>query len=251
MTNFNLPSSTAVHPCDVYPESSGMIQIPQTLNPVQESPLVSEPSCAVCLKSCNNAHLCPECQLPVHTICGYSVAGMEGYGAPVWCVRCYLNERKESHEKGRTAAKRDQDKQIQRMEKQSVKKARILDIGDNILIPIPEVDKRSPFEPINLPGVITHRSEEGYYKIGTHAGTLDRHYLSTEVELSHGNFLTPTDVPSDTVTLRQAALACSLGKYRLSCNCTGGCGSNRCKCRRIRRICNSKCHSNVLASTNK
>ena len=57
ITNFNLPSSTAVHPCDVYPESSGMIQIPQTLNPVQESPLVSEPSCAVCLKSCSNAHL--------------------------------------------------------------------------------------------------------------------------------------------------------------------------------------------------
>ena len=181
-------------------------------------------------------YISPEYQLPVHTICGYSVAGMEGYGAPVWCVRCYLNERKESHEKGRTAAKRGQDKQ-------SVKKARILDIGDNILIPIPEVDKRSPFDPINLPGVITHRSEEGYYKICTHAGTLDTHYLSTEVELSHANFLTPTDIPSDTVTLRQAALTCSLGKYRLSCNCTGGCGSNRCKCRCTRRICNSKCHS--------
>ena len=62
---------------------------------------------------------------------------MEGYGAPVWCVSCYLNDRKEPHEKGRTAAKRGHDKQIQRMEKQSVKKARILDIGDNILIPIP------------------------------------------------------------------------------------------------------------------
>ena len=124
-----------------------------------------------------------------------------------------------------------------------MKKARILDIGDNILIPIPEVDKRSPFDLINLSGVVTHRSEEGYYKIGTHAGTLDRQYLSTEVEFSHANFLIPADVPSDIITLRQGALASSLGKYRLSCNCTSGCGSNRCKCRGADRICTSKCHS--------
>ena len=62
------------------------------------------------------------------------------------------------------------------MEKQSVKKARVLDIGDKIIIPIPVVDKKSPFHPSNLAGVITGTSEDGYYKIGMASGTLDRRY---------------------------------------------------------------------------
>ena len=92
-----------------------------------------------------------------------------------------------------------------------MKKARMLEIGDSILLPIPEVDKRSPFEPPNFPGVITHRSEEGYYKIGTQAGTLDRCYLSTEFEFSHSSFLSPEEVPGSIVTLRKAILLSSLG----------------------------------------
>ena len=65
----------------------------------------------------------------------------------------------------------------------------MLEIGDNILLPIPEVNKRSPFDPPNLPGLITHRSEEGYYKIGTQAGTFDVCYPSTEFEISHSSFV--------------------------------------------------------------
>ena len=84
-------------------------------------------------------------------------------------MSCRLGERETTLEQGRKTAKRGQEKQIKRMEKQSIKKARVFEIGDNILLPIPEVDKRSPFDPPNLPGVITHRSEEGYYKIGTQA----------------------------------------------------------------------------------
>ena len=85
------------------------------------------------------------------------------------------------------------------MEKQSVKKARLIDIGDNIIIPIPVIYKRSPFDPPTW--------QDGYYKIGTSAGTLDRRYLSTEVELSQSIFL--QDVPEVTVS-----------KNRLYCSCT-------------------------------
>ena len=129
----------------------------------------------------------------------------------------------------RATAKRGQDKQILRMEKQSVKKARVLDIGDNIIIPIPVVDKRSPFDSPNLAGVITGTSEDGYYKIGTASGTLDRRYLSTEIELSFSKFLLHGDVPDVTVSLRQAILSSSLGKNTLYCSCTSGCSTNRCK----------------------
>ena len=77
-------------------------------------------------------------------------------------------------------------------------KARVLDIGDNIIIPIPVVDKRSPFDPPNLAGVITGNSEDGYYNIATVSGTLERGYLSTEIELSFSKLcycLTPTSNP--------------------------------------------------------
>ena len=127
------------------------------------------------------------------------------------------------------------------------KKARILEIGNNVLLPIPEVDKRSPFDPLNLPGVITHRSEEGYYKIGTQAGELDRCYLSTEFEFTPSNFLSPEEVPESIVTLRKAILVSSLGKNRLACNCTSGCGSNRCRCRRSEKLCNSVSQKIVLS----
>ena len=215
----------------IYPHSSYLV----------ERDLV-EPTCVVCLKSCSNAHQCPGCQHPVHTICGFPVAGSEGFGSPVWCLSCYLEEREDTMEQGRKRAKHGQEKQIKRMEKQSIKKARVLEIGDNILLPIPEIDKRSPFDPPNLPGVITHRSEEGYYKIGTQAGTLDRCYLSTECEFSQSKFLSPEEVPESIVTLRKAILVSSLGKSRLVCNCTSGCGSNRCRCRRNQKLCSSKCH---------
>ena len=74
--------------------------------------------------------------------------------APVCCRSCYLSEREDVIHHSRATAKRGQDKQMLSMEKQSVKKARLLDIGDNIIIPIPVVDKRSPFDPPNLAGVI-------------------------------------------------------------------------------------------------
>ena len=95
---------------------------------------------------------------------------------PVWCRNCYLGEREDAIHHSRATAKREQERQINRMEKQSVKKARVMDIGDNIILPIPVVDKRAPFDPSNIAGVIINRSEEGYYKIATLAGTLDRSY---------------------------------------------------------------------------
>ena len=83
----------------------------------------------------------------------------------------------------------------------------MLDIGDNIVIPNPVVDRRSPFDPSNLAGAITGTSEDGYYKIGLAAGTLDRRYLSTETELSHSKFLLLGDVSQATVSLRQVIIS--------------------------------------------
>ena len=95
-----------------------------------------------------------------------------------------------------------------------MKKVLLFDVGDNIVLSIPEVDKRSPFEPFNLPGVILDRTEVGYYRIGTSAGRLERCYIGTEFDITHSNFLLPADVPDIEVSLRSAVLRASLGNRR-------------------------------------
>ena len=161
------------------------------------------------------------------------------------CRSCYLNERENAIQHSRVTAKRGQDKQILRMEKQSVKKARVLDIGDNILIPIPVFDKRSPFDSPNLADVIAGISEDGYYKIGTASGTLDRRYLSTEIVfiLLKISLACCLEIKLNCLTSTSNLFHFSR-KNRLYCSCTSGCNTNRCKCRRATNICNSEAIGN-------
>ena len=86
----NIPPNTSGPSYNVDQDSPDQIQFAQTSTTIDYF-IDSEPSWVVCLQPCSNAHHCHGCQLPVHTICGHSVAGLEG-------VRCYLREREESHE---------------------------------------------------------------------------------------------------------------------------------------------------------
>ena len=201
-----------------------------------------EPVCVVCKLACSDAHRCPGCHQSIHIICGNSVENMEGYGCPVWCKSCLLEERSKTIEEGRRAAKRGQGKQINRMIHQSNKRIKLFNIGENVLLPIPEVDKRSPFDPQNIPGVVLSSTVDGFYQIGTSAGRLENHYTAGQFEPSLSFFLTHEDVPDKNVTLRAAILHSSLGSHKQFCNCTSGCLSNKCKCRKLRRTCTSKCH---------
>ena len=90
---------------------------------------------------------------------------------PVWCKSCLLEIKND--QEGRRAAKRGQSKQINRMMHQSNKRIKLFNIGENVLLPIPEVDKRSPFDPQKFPGVILSRTDDGFYQIGTAAGRLE------------------------------------------------------------------------------
>ena len=111
-----------------------------------------------------------------------------------------------------------------------------------MLLPIPEVGKRSPFDPKNLPGVVLSITDDGFYQIGTSSGRLENHYTAGQLELSLTFFLRQEDVPDKSVTLREAILHSSLGIHKQFCNCTGVCVSNNCKSKRSGRTCSSKCH---------
>ena len=202
----------------------------------------TEPACIVCKQACSDAHRCPGCHQSIHVICGNSADNMEGYGCPVWCQSCLLEERSNTVQEGRRAAKRGQAKQINRMIHQSNKRIKLLNIGENVLLPIPEVDKRSPFDPQNLPGVVLSSTDDGFYQIGTSSGRLENHYTAGQLELSLSFFLRQEDVPDKSLTLREAILHSSLGIHKQFCNCTGGYVSNKCKCKRSGRTCSSKCH---------
>ena len=168
----------------------------------------------------------------------------------VLCVTCWIDYWQTNIRQGRLKAKRGQNKQIQRMVKHSNKRIRLAEAGENVLILIPTLDRISPFDPRNLPGMILEIRDDGMHRIGTAAGVLDAMHMVSQFQPSISKFITPEDVPDKQVSLREAILHSSFGKHRLQCNCTGGCNSNTCKCRKSCRICNSKCHKS-LACHNK
>ena len=91
----------------------------------------------------------------------------------------------------------------------------LVDVGQNVLIPIPLVDRRSPFDPQNLPGVILQRIEDVMYQIGTALGILENLYASSQFGSSLSYFLSPEDVPDKRVTLRKSILLSSFGRNKL------------------------------------
>eukprot|EP00800_Vazella_pourtalesii_P021151 TRINITY_DN7712_c0_g1_i3.p1 TRINITY_DN7712_c0_g1~~TRINITY_DN7712_c0_g1_i3.p1 ORF type:complete len:119 (-),score=13.90 TRINITY_DN7712_c0_g1_i3:47-403(-) len=114
------------------------------------------------------------------------------------------------------------------MKQQSNKKLQVFGIGENVLLPIPQVDKRSHFDPQNLPGVILNCNDEGLYQIGTTAGRLEAQYTGGQLELSLSFFIAIEEVPNKAITLREAILHSSHGKHHQFCD--------------SKRTCNSKCH---------
>ena len=73
-----------------------------------------------------------------------------------------------------------------------------------MVLRVPEVDKRSPFDPPNILGIVLHRSENLFYRISTKAGRINRLYIGTEFDLTQGHFLMPKDVHDIDVSFRSA-----------------------------------------------
>ena len=148
---------------------------------------------------------------PIHTICGQTVDDMEGYGCPVWCISCSLEHRAEGIQHGRLAAKA--------VPKKAVPK-KLVDVGQNVLIPIPIVDRRSLSDPQNLHGVLLQRLDDGMYQIGATHGILENLYISSQLKSSLSYFLSTEDVPDNRVTIKESILHNSFGRNKLQCNCT-------------------------------
>lgn len=157
--------------------------------------------------------------------------------------------------KRRASAADGQHSQAERMVKRSKVEMKAGDLGDNVAVPIPLVD-RGRGDPRNILGVIIDRDlSSDTYTIAVKAGILKGKYTRNQFDLCPQHLLQMSDVNENhTVSLREAVSAesCSGGQGFTKCNCSGvnRCKSNRCKCFKLKLLCNSKCHGS-LTCTNK
>lgn len=123
---------------------------------ISEPPANAE-TCIVCDKPASRAHSCDICKNTVHAICGKSV-GEEGFGCKVLCSLCTSETVIVSE---RTSATQSMEKQANRMISRSNKVLEEVDIGCNVVIPIPVVD-RGKGDPRNVMAVVHAKSDKGY-----------------------------------------------------------------------------------------
>ena len=135
-----------------------------------------------------------------------------------------------------------------------VKRARIDlkegEIGDNIALPIPAVD-RGRGDPRNIIGLILDRDENDLYTIAVKSGVLKGKYSRNQFSLLPQALLCLDKVNTEnTIPLREAVKSLSQGGGQgyTKCNCAKGnkqCQTNRCKCFKNGLKCNSRCHNSL------
>jgi len=157
-----------------------------------------------------------------------------------------------------TANRKRARSSLLRQAEKMLKRSRVVnapgDVGDNVTVPVPLVD-RGRGDPRNLLGIILDRDENEMYRIAVRAGILTGKYSRNQFDLCSQKLLTDKEVRLDReVVLRTAVTDESTcgGQGFVRCNCAGSnrCQSNRCKCFKAQVKCNSRCHS-CLACDNK
>lgn len=121
--------------------------------------------CCVCDLECGGAHKCSLCKKAVHVICGNIQDEEEGFGASVICNRC---EKVNQFEKIRNDVVKNTSQQAKKMLKRSDKKFPEVNTHDNVVVPIPSVD-RTKCEFQNLVAIILGK-EDDFYVVGCRAG---------------------------------------------------------------------------------
>ena len=134
------------------------------------------------------------------------------------------------------------------MLEQSNKQFKPAEEGENVNIPIPDVDRGHLNPPNNTAVVQEHDSETGLYTLGTKAGTLNTRFSRNQFNLMNQKFLTTADVPEDvTLCERSCSSPQQHGRTRIFQVSLPNCLSDKkCKCIRDSVKCNSCCHKNRI-----
>ena len=162
-------------------------------------------------------------------------------------VLCELCRRKESIGQQRNAAKRKQMESAKKMVEKSVKRFRPAEVGDTVLVPTPDVDRCKIDRPQIAAIVLNKDNNSGMFQLGTQHGKLDQLYARNQFSPVTEKFLLPSEIPDNVVGVREASKLHSIngGQGVFRCVCNTKCLTNRCKCKKAGRTCNSRCNKNL------
>jgi hypothetical protein len=114
----------------------------------------------------------------------------------------------------------------------SVSKSKLpaIDIGTNVVVRVPDLD-RGRLTPRNDLAVLVDVISSGPYLLGTKEGLLEPLYARNEVTTADNKFIEAHDVPSISLFLRSASIIKSGSKQGfVRCHCKRYCIDKKCKC---------------------
>jgi hypothetical protein len=104
--------------------------------------------------------------------------------------------------RGRKRALSGQQVQADSLIKNTKTKLTILSKGDNVIIPIPSID-RGPVDERNTKGVVMNVNEHGGYKIGTKVGQIKGYMSRNRVQFFANATLDVSEVPVSDMSVRE------------------------------------------------
>ena len=173
---------------------------------------------------------------------------MESEPITVLCLLCAMSKRVKHK---RDECKDNVSRQAEKMIDASVKRFKQADIGDNVLVPVPNVNRgRSDFR--NIKGIMTAAKGNGCYIIGAKHGTLKQIYSRNQFIPTMDSLARLDEVLPNKVCLREGARKSQLKVARVTRDISAKKQyvDNDRLCGRNGRLCNSKCHSHLMC-TNK
>ena len=146
----------------------------------------------------------------------------------------------------RQRAKECLTKQAERMVKRSRIELQAGNIGDNVALPVPMVD-RGRGDPRNILGVIIDRNENDLYTIATKQGILFYKYTRADFTLCPQQLLKNSDIDRNrNISLRETLKLTTGGQGFIKCNCAAlqkKCLNSKCECFKAQLKWNSRCHN--------
>ena len=216
-------------------QESSEVDIDETENAnevIEDMNNCSLEACVTCSELLDRPSFCVTCQSPHHKNCLQN---------SMVCMLCFT---KETMEQERRGTKRRQEEQATSMLQKSARRYKQAQVGDSVMVHLPEVD-RGTCEFPNVHAVVLTINESGMYKLGIKIGQLKGVYSRNQFEPLPNPLMEVSDINMEVeIPLRTAANKQSQGGGQgfVKCGCTKTCQANNCKCKKANQFCNSRCH---------
>jgi hypothetical protein len=136
------------------------------------------------------------------------------------------------------------------MKKTAARNSGTVKIRSVVHIGISEFDN-TKVDPPNLTCVVVDQCANGTFRLACKRGVLNTTYTTNRMTLLHCDMglmglenVYQQWAGMEKISKREAARALSIigGQGFVKCTCKGKCLTNSCTCKRLGRICNSRCH---------